>query len=326
MKQQKVVVTGNVDSETLIKKLVKTGKHAELWPEKADSKEKKQSKGKNKEKQSDQEICEDGNHADEKEKETVKVEVQGQDPARNCEGGTSKNGEGGNVIRVSEAGVATVKTGGQLKEPKPDQAKQTVTILAGSQPPVAGDGENGVEKSGGGSSGGKKKKKKGQKANNNNIDEAEHSSDPLPCTGSPNHGIGHGQGSIPATANGTPPRQHAYQEYPPRQHAYQEYPPRQHVNQEYPPRQQVHHQYPQHYYPPPVYTTSYNMANPSSSYGTSYYTSPAAYSYAYVHPGTGLEAEPETDRPPYDYDSHAHQPADTFEFFSDENPNACSIM
>ncbi|KAJ6816738.1 putative glycine-rich cell wall structural protein 1.0 [Iris pallida] len=31
--QQKVTVTGNVEPETLIKKLVKTGKHAELWPE-----------------------------------------------------------------------------------------------------------------------------------------------------------------------------------------------------------------------------------------------------------------------------------------------------
>ncbi|KAL2534634.1 heavy metal-associated isoprenylated plant protein 35-like [Abeliophyllum distichum] len=32
--QQKVTVTGNIDAETLIKKLVKNGKHAELWPEK----------------------------------------------------------------------------------------------------------------------------------------------------------------------------------------------------------------------------------------------------------------------------------------------------
>ncbi|KAJ6830123.1 putative glycine-rich cell wall structural protein 1.0 [Iris pallida] len=31
--QQKVMVTGNVAAETLIKKLGKTGKHAELWPE-----------------------------------------------------------------------------------------------------------------------------------------------------------------------------------------------------------------------------------------------------------------------------------------------------
>ncbi|KAJ0980674.1 hypothetical protein J5N97_008929 [Dioscorea zingiberensis] len=31
--QHKVTVTGNVSAETLIKKLLKTGKHAELWPE-----------------------------------------------------------------------------------------------------------------------------------------------------------------------------------------------------------------------------------------------------------------------------------------------------
>ncbi|KAK6913783.1 Heavy metal-associated domain, HMA [Dillenia turbinata] len=52
--QQKVTVAGNVDAETLIKKLNKTGKHAELWPEKANKKGKK-SKGKNNEKQSSDE-------------------------------------------------------------------------------------------------------------------------------------------------------------------------------------------------------------------------------------------------------------------------------
>lgn len=31
-KQQKVTVTGNVEPETLIKKLMRTGKHAEMWP------------------------------------------------------------------------------------------------------------------------------------------------------------------------------------------------------------------------------------------------------------------------------------------------------
>lgn len=40
--QQKVTVTGNVDSETLIKKLLKSGKHAELWmPEGPGPQEKK---------------------------------------------------------------------------------------------------------------------------------------------------------------------------------------------------------------------------------------------------------------------------------------------
>ena len=33
LRQHKVVVTGNVNSETLIRRLTKAGKHAELWPE-----------------------------------------------------------------------------------------------------------------------------------------------------------------------------------------------------------------------------------------------------------------------------------------------------
>ncbi|PIN00326.1 Copper chaperone [Handroanthus impetiginosus] len=45
-KQHKVTVTGNIDAQTLIKKLVRAGKHAELWPEKAaGGKEKKHGKG-----------------------------------------------------------------------------------------------------------------------------------------------------------------------------------------------------------------------------------------------------------------------------------------
>ena len=41
LKKQKVVVTGNVDIKLLIKKLTKAGRHAEIWPEKPDSKKKK---------------------------------------------------------------------------------------------------------------------------------------------------------------------------------------------------------------------------------------------------------------------------------------------
>ncbi|CAA2996730.1 heavy metal-associated isoprenylated plant 36 [Olea europaea subsp. europaea] len=39
MRQRKVTVTGNIDAQTLIKKLEKSGKHAELWPEKPAGKE-----------------------------------------------------------------------------------------------------------------------------------------------------------------------------------------------------------------------------------------------------------------------------------------------
>ncbi|OAY49545.1 heavy metal-associated isoprenylated plant protein 36 [Manihot esculenta] len=42
--QHKVTVTGNVDAETLIKKLARSGKHAELWPEKSEKKDKKSGK------------------------------------------------------------------------------------------------------------------------------------------------------------------------------------------------------------------------------------------------------------------------------------------
>ncbi|KAK6937407.1 Heavy metal-associated domain, HMA, partial [Dillenia turbinata] len=52
--QHKVTVTGNVDADTLIKKLAKNGKHAELWPEKLEKKDKKSGKTKTNEKQNDQ--------------------------------------------------------------------------------------------------------------------------------------------------------------------------------------------------------------------------------------------------------------------------------
>ncbi|KAM5569000.1 heavy metal-associated isoprenylated plant protein 35 [Rosa sericea] len=57
--QNRVTVTGDIDVQTLIKKLiVKTGKHAELWPENLTKKEKtKPVKAKNNDKQKSSEIC-----------------------------------------------------------------------------------------------------------------------------------------------------------------------------------------------------------------------------------------------------------------------------
>ncbi|KAL9384991.1 hypothetical protein Peur_022001 [Populus x canadensis] len=49
--RHKVTVTGNVDAQTLIKKLVRSGKHAELWPENYENKEKRSGKSKNNDKQ-----------------------------------------------------------------------------------------------------------------------------------------------------------------------------------------------------------------------------------------------------------------------------------
>ncbi|CAK7348279.1 unnamed protein product [Dovyalis caffra] len=44
--QHKVTVTGNVDAQTLIKKLMRSGKYAELWPQNSENKEKNSGKSK----------------------------------------------------------------------------------------------------------------------------------------------------------------------------------------------------------------------------------------------------------------------------------------
>ncbi|XVF41884.1 hypothetical protein PTKIN_Ptkin01aG0316200 [Pterospermum kingtungense] len=310
LKQQKVAVKANlhVDVETLIKKLVKKGRHAELWPEKGEQKEKKKGKSKNKDKQGGQANSEEANNNNnnggDKDKEKVKNEVSvHQETAKSCEnGGSSKNGEGCSAGKAHEGG-APCKNGGQVKEPKPE-VKQTVTVVAGNQSPVAekksgGESESnaGGEKSGGGGgSGSKKNKKKGQKGNANanaNFEEGEHSGDAaLACIGShfTAHGP-HGPVPMPSPASHSPPRQHHMYEHPSYHHA------------------------------PPVYVTSYNTAYPSNSYSASYYASPPPYSYAYMHPGHMSE-----HHHPSDFNRYSSQPSDSFEMFSDENPNACSIM
>ncbi|PPR95871.1 hypothetical protein GOBAR_AA24795 [Gossypium barbadense] len=97
---------------------------------------------------------------------------------------------------------------------------------------------------------------------------------------------------MPSPANHSPPRHHHMDEYPTYYHA-----------------------------PPPVYVTSYNTAYPDSCHSESYYTSPRPYSYMYMHPGYMPE------HPSFDtYSSYSSQPSDSFEVFSDENPNACSVM
>ncbi|OAY44051.1 heavy metal-associated isoprenylated plant protein 35 [Manihot esculenta] len=297
LRQQKVTVLGNVDADTLIKKLVKAGKHAELWPEKADQKEKKKGKSKNKEKEKEKEKQSDPENGDEdgeKEKETVKTEeIQIQDPSKPTENGSSthKPEMTNNVGKPSEGGTTSKPAaGGQMKEVTIDE-KPPVTTPAGSQsPPPVTDKKGSSENEGGGAekggSGGKKKKKNGQKGNTTNVDEGEHSSDAPAGTGSPSQG--NGQGPIHYPINQSPPHHH------------------------------VSH-YPPHYYaPPPVYAAHYNTAHPSTSYGASIY--PPSYSYVYMHPGTASEP------PTSDLDSDLSQPSDSFEIFSDENPNACSIM
>ncbi|XP_019452263.1 PREDICTED: heavy metal-associated isoprenylated plant protein 36-like isoform X2 [Lupinus angustifolius] len=162
LRQQKVVVIGNIERETLIKKLIsKTGKHAELWPEKPDSKKKNHPKP-DKQQHSD---AESGEENDEDE-ETVKVIVQDEAVAKNTEG------------------CATVKPGVQFQELKPE-VRQTVTVLTGNQPPPGtGNQSNATTPGGGGGGKKKKKKKKKSKSASGGGATVEHSND-APVTGGP---------------------------------------------------------------------------------------------------------------------------------------------
>lgn len=314
-KLQKVTVTGNVEAQTLLKKLLKSNKHAELWPEPPEQKDKKSRKSKKKEKKNDPDSSNDDDDP-EAEKPPVKVEVD-QEPARISEavsnpakvtggGGVPVKTSGG-AVRFSEVGAKTsggpvvagggvAKTGGGPVVETKVEGKKPETGSAVNQSPAVekkgggGESDNFTEKSGsagggnGSGSGGKKKKKKGQKVGFEGVPS---SGGAAPSTMQPNHYAG------PPQVNLSPPRHHGHQFPPPNYYA--------------PPQ-------------PPVYVMSYNTAHPTSSYTTSYYSSPQQpHSYAYTYSG------PETEPHPSDFESYPRQP-DSFEMFSDENPNGCSVM
>ncbi|KAF9681566.1 hypothetical protein SADUNF_Sadunf05G0015000 [Salix dunnii] len=284
LRQQKVTVIGNVDADTLIKKLVKkTGKHAELWPEKADNKQKdkKKEKGKEKEKEKEKESDEESSDEEgddgenEKECKVKNIVVKIEDPSPKHGGGCHGvvgSQEGGDV-RVTEVRINEVT------------AKKNVTSPGWGQSPVTDKKAGGeCEVGAGGSAGGgkkkKKKKKKGQTGNNNTGVEGENSGHAPAGIGSPS--LGHAQVQFQQPTNRSPPRQN---------HAY-----------EYPAIT---------CYAPTVYAMSSIVAHPGTCYGASYYAPP--YCNACV-------------LPPSDSDPYPPQPSGSFEIFSDENPNACSVM
>ncbi|XP_077240362.1 uncharacterized protein LOC143881260 [Tasmannia lanceolata] len=184
LKQDKVTVTGNVDAETLIKKLVKSGKHAELWPEKT-------------EKEKQPAIA--GSKKTDKEAPKISVPVADKKLAENSEGkSTAKNGEGKSAAKDGE-GKSTAKTSegkstaksseeksvvknseetnavnGQSKESKTDEKKTEKD----------NESETGVKLPGSGS-GGKKNKNKGQKAKEETPTEPKSGPDPTSASSPP---------------------------------------------------------------------------------------------------------------------------------------------
>ncbi|KAL2464053.1 heavy metal-associated isoprenylated plant protein 35-like [Forsythia ovata] len=153
--QQKVTVTGNIDADTLIKKLVKNGKHAELWPEKPAGKKKKSGKsGKENEPKSTENSEEEEEEEEENPAENnLEVKVGNSSPRIN-------GGNGGPTVKFN--GVDTVIGS---KSPENFAGVEKFPAVEQKNHPNGGAG-GGSGGQGGGKK--KKKKKKGQKGNNNN--------------------------------------------------------------------------------------------------------------------------------------------------------------
>ncbi|OVA04300.1 Heavy metal-associated domain [Macleaya cordata] len=157
-KQHRVTVIGNVNGETLVKKLSKSGKHAELLPQKAEKKEKNQEKVKNNEKQKDPQPQSSKNGSfEEQSKPDENVQVK------------PNNENSDSSAKSTENGGHPAKTGvdSQSQESKSDEMKPEI-LSPDSEPSAATDkkdkeSDGAADKSKSGN-GGKRKGKKGQKS------------------------------------------------------------------------------------------------------------------------------------------------------------------
>ncbi|KAL9261647.1 Heavy metal-associated isoprenylated plant protein 35-like protein [Drosera capensis] len=296
-KQHKVTVIGNVEADTLIKKLEKSNKHAELWPEpppgnnQQHNKKSKKSKKSNKKTQNhnqNQSIDSENSQSEDEEPEKPDTGDEKKDHPNKPKTESVESPATGKHPTV--AGVENSSSGKPMGKTTQIEVKIEEKSAESVQTPPS---EKKVPENGGGS-GGKKKKKKGQNRHmENGVDggvPAGGENGPATSSESPH------QVQVPGLmSTGPPPMGH-------NSNPVYEYPPR-------------------YYAPPPAYAVSYNTAYPSSSYAASHYAPPMTpYSYAYMHPGDVEEARPS------DWGTSVRGPSDSFEIFSDENPNACSIM
>ncbi|KAK7264627.1 hypothetical protein RJT34_32236 [Clitoria ternatea] len=259
--QHKVTVTGSVGVETLLRKLLKAGKHAEIWPENlaGNGKGNPSSKAKKKNEKATPESAE--NHA-----------------ATNAEP---------NLCSGKNGGIESAER--YKDESKKSSNSKTTAVSPGKSPegfPVPEPVNKGGQSEGEGS--GKKKKKKGQ----GSVCGSGNNGNGLSCSaskGAPAH-----TGLQPQCSSGQVVGQ---------------------VNLS-PTRQQQAYMYPEScYYPPLVYLATYkNRLCPMGTMnGPSYYVPPLPYMCS------GLDHDP-------CYRHMQSPPLVSFEIFSDENANGCSIM
>ncbi|XP_057418757.1 heavy metal-associated isoprenylated plant protein 35-like [Lotus japonicus] len=240
--QQKVTVTGSVGVEILIRKLVKAGKHAEVWPENLSGKgnANASNKAKKKSEQRNPETVENHSGANVESKPSsgknrgvesaVKCRNKGIDSAEK-----SKN-------RGIESKSSNSKSGttAQGKSPAPEQDRKD------------GQSEGGTGKSGGPGGGGSGKKKKkaqsggGGGGSNNGLSAPSTTPAPVPAPAHTGFQFQNDPGQVVGHLNLSPTR----------------------------------HQYPETcYYPPMVYFASYNnrLCPMGTMGGPSYYVPPYPY-------------------------------------------------
>ncbi|KAL4034571.1 hypothetical protein IC575_003224 [Cucumis melo] len=315
-KQQKVTITTNIDEQSLIKRLIKAGKHAEPWPEtKPISKIEKQIAVEIPAGETSASVRDGG-----KQKQSTETEPSAealQVPPRNEEkSGTNENVQ---VLQISKAddghGDAT-ETNGRVErvvESPPDIACETQPGMPSGAVDIeascSGDGEGRKKK---------KKKKQGQRKEKSSGAVAREMVSPPTVPTPANIGSPNPPNQIPSS-NHSPPFNNPYN-HPLHVAASQ-----------------------------PAYVASYNTVYPTNTHDA-YYASPPSYSYAYVHSmaprnSTTLSSSLPIAEQPYTY-AHSIEPrnisslsslppvveqsnsppSSPFDFFSDENPSGCSIM
>ncbi|KAG7585511.1 Heavy metal-associated domain HMA [Arabidopsis thaliana x Arabidopsis arenosa] len=287
VKQHKVTVIGIISPEILLKKLHKAGKNAELLPEIPDPVE-------NKPKPVDPKEKNKKKKNEEKVQRTEEATSSGIDKPEKTEVGKCDKPESGKT----DAGECCTGDGCEdatVKERK-DVVKEKDSVKEESQSPPADSpapaAEKKAEETGGGGNGkvGKKKKKKGQNlTTSNNPTDGPARTQSLPPPTTIDHDRPFNQINDHHILTNTNPPRHEMYTYPT----------------------------PGYYAPQVMYGVSYNVAQPPVSVdAASYYTPPPPYSYAYMHNGYQ----------PSDQNPYQPRPSDSFELFSDENPNGCSVM
>lgn len=297
--KNQAIVTGNVEAETLIRKLLKSGKHSELWPT-----EKKPENPKPKNNTNNEKIVKEKNEAKE-------VASTSSEPAKLLEAkpDTSKT-----ELKSETDTKPEVETKPETSKPN----KQTAEMKQPEEKPVENDekkaetGKEGDEKKAENDSkpNGKEKKKKKEKKV---VETEDRSLDVTPPMHQ--HPIYHQPMYVSSYNMVQPTQSYAHVVPMPQNHAASMNPPQVNPNFAYPnyPNYPNYSSYESLNHPPqeqyPNYNPGYQPNYPS--YPMNY----PSYSNENFHGSMGYEAS-----------SSSSQQQGSYDYFNDENPNSCSVM